>query len=269
MPTNRLCIADLHTHTNRSLCAPQSTTVASYLPHCAAEGIRTLGISNHIYKPSVLNCQHPENIAYALAVREEIETLRSQTDVNLLLGCEVEIFYGQEPGIQKEEAAAFDYVLIAASHIFNFAHEYAHIDLSTPEKARNMLLNRFIYACEVDFDAPVGICHPLYPLCAPWEQEIVDGITYSQLKDCFTLAAERERSIEIHACLYRNGTQLNDEGLSPSYLRLLSVAKECGCKFHFGADAHTPGAFVGYHAKLERAAEIIGITKDDLWDIAK
>jgi histidinol phosphatase-like PHP family hydrolase len=269
MPNNTLCTADLHTHTNRSICAPQSVTVASYLPACATEGIRTLGISNHVYKPTVLNVNYPDNISYALQVREEMRQLQPQTDVKLLLGCEVDIFYGQEPTVPVEDAPLFDYALIAASHIFNWAHEYAGIDLSTPEKIRRMLIDRFVYACELDYAIPVGICHPLYPLCTPNEQEIVDGFTYAELKDCFTLAAERKRSIEIHACLYRNSTQLNEDGLSPSYLRLLSVAKECGCQFHFGVDAHTPEAFVGYHQKLERAAQIVGITQDDLWHMVK
>ena len=269
MPNTPLCTADLHTHTNRSLCAPRAVTVASFLPACVKEGIRTLGISNHIYKPEFLQCQYPDNISHALKAREEIQELQPQTDVKLLLGCEVDIFYGQEPTVRVEDAPLFDYALIAASHIFNWLHEYTHVDLSTPEKVRRMLIDRFVYACELDYPIPTGICHPLYPLCTPLEQEIVDGFTYTELKDCFALAAERGRSIEIHACLYRNGTQLNEEGLSHSYLQMLSVAKECGCKFHFGADAHSPDAFVGYHQKLERAAQIIGITKEDLWDIVR
>ncbi|MBQ9151009.1 MAG: hypothetical protein IJX72_02070, partial [Clostridia bacterium] len=76
-------------------------------------------------------------------------------------------------------------------------------------------------------------------------------------------------SIEIHACLYRKDTPLNEHGLSDHYLRILSAAKACGCKFHFGSDAHEPKAFVGSHDRLRKAAELVGITEDDLWDVAK
>ena len=68
---------------------------------------------------------------------------------------------------------------------------------------------------------------------------------------------------------FANTVELDDEGLSPIYIKMLRVAKECGCKFHFGSDAHEPSMFIGSHAKLERAAERAGITRDDLWEIVK
>ena len=73
--------------------------------------------------------------------------------------------------------------------------------------------------------------------------------------------------MEVHASLYRTGTPLNDEGLSERYLRLLSAAKACGCRFFIGSDAHEPQAFVGVHDKLRRAAALVGITEDDWWDL--
>jgi len=121
----------------------------------------------------------------------------------------------------------------------------------------------------LDFGIPTGFAHPLYPICAPWQQEILDGISDETLRECYTLAAENNKSIEIHACVYQNTVELDDEGLSPTYIKMLRVAKECGCKFHFGSDAHEPPMFIGSHARLERAAERAGITQDDLWEIVK
>ena len=202
-------------------------------------------------------------------MKKEIDELRSRTDVKILMGCESEIFWGQEAGLRPEDAAHFDYVLLAPSHIFNWIRMYDNVDLSTPDKVRDVLLAQFCRACRTEYDIPTGICHPLYPICCPWQQEVVDGITDSQLEECFSLAAEKKRSIEIHACLYRNGTQLDGEGLSPSYIRILTAARKCGCKFHFGSDAHAPESFVGSHRKLERAAQRIGITEEDLWSVIR
>jgi hypothetical protein len=36
-----------------------------------------------------------------------------------------------------------------------------------------------------------------------------------------------------------------------------------------GSDAHAPGAFVGAHDKLRKAAELLGLTDRDMWDVAK
>ena len=71
------------------------------------------------------------------------------------------------------------------------------------------------------------------------------------------------------------GVEINSADMKFEYggaetvLRPYRIAKECGCKFHFGTDAHAPDSFIGKHALLERAAHRAGICKDDLWSLAK
>ncbi len=261
MIVDKLCKSDLHLHTNLSCCAPKTTAVESYLSLCEAEGVELLGVSNHLYDWG--------GVDHTLQIKHEIDKLRNQTDIQFLVGCEAEIFYGKELYLTCEMAHNFDYVLLAPSHIFNFRDRYRDFDLSTPDKARKIMIENFKVACKLNFGMPTGFAHPLYPICAPWQQEVLDGISDETLRECYTLAAENNKSIEIHACVYRNTVELDDEGLSPIYIKMLRVAKECGCKFHFGSDAHEPSMFIGSHAKLERAAERAGITRDDLWEIVK
>ncbi len=263
MKTNETGRADLHVHTNLSLCAPGTTFVSSYLPYCGDEGVDILGISNHLYA-HMTDVRGADYMEYILRGRKEIEAIEDP-GVRIIFGCESELFYGQEPGLSHRDEHNFDYVLLAPSHIFNQMGFYRDYDLSDAGKVRDLILKQFERACMAEYEIPSGICHPLYPICCPWEQEVVDGMTDSQLTECFELAREKGKSIEIHACLYRHGTQLDGEGLSPSYLRILSFAKKCGCKFHFGSDAHAPDAFIGSHARLRRAAERIGINGDDMW----
>lgn len=264
MYKQHLCRSDLHVHTNHSLCAPRSTQVESYLPFCEDEGIHLLGITNHLYAEGGYIHSTPY-LDYILQVQKELDVLQNKTSVRFLFGCESELFPNREPGLNPQYSHYFNYVLFAPSHIFNCINFYEGIDLSSADKVRDLMVAQFCRACTLEYEIPVGICHPLYPICCPWEQEVVDGISDEVLADCFSLAAKHHRSIEIHACLYRNGTVLDKEGLSPSYFRLLYAAKACGCKFHFGSDAHEPDTFVGKHRLLERAAERIGLCKDDLW----
>lgn len=260
MKFNNICVSDLHLHTNLSSCAPSDTTLESFLPYCAHEGIKKIGISNHLYSH--------KGIKHTLQIKHELHALQDSS-VQVLLGCEMELFPEQEPMLHKENASQFDYVLVAPSHIFNLIHEYKNFDLSTPDKIRHMLIENFKRACLLDLGVPTAICHPLYPICAPDQQGILDGITDVQLTDCFTLAAKHDKSIEIHACLYRNTITLDQEGLSPSYIHMLSIARECGCKFHFGSDAHKPEDFIHKHSLLERAAKRANISEENLWDLAR
>lgn len=261
MNSKKLCVADLHLHTNLSACAPKTTTVSSYLEHCNSEGIKKIGISNHLYSH--------KGIEHTLQIKDEIRSLQNNTSIQILLGCEMEMFYDEDFMLDKKTARNFDYVLLAPSHIFNSMPRYEKFDLSSPDKIRHLLIDNFKRACVLDLGVPTAICHPLYPICAPNQQEILDGMTDAQLAECYTLAARHNKSIEIHACLYRNTVTLDEEGLSPSYIHMLSIAKQCGCKFHFGCDAHEPFAFINTHGLLQRAAERAGICEDDLWHLAR
>lgn len=261
MKSVKLCTADLHLHTNLSFCAPPTTVLDSYLPLCEQEGLKKIGITNHLYAA--------KGIAHTLQIKDEIEELRKTSPVQILMGIEAELFFGQERQLTKEDAVHFDYAMLAPSHIFNLFHEYKDFDLSTPDKIRQLIIDNFKRACLEDLGIPTAICHPLYPIAAPGQQEILDGMTDEMLGDCYTLAAEHGKSMEIHACLYRPSVYLDEEGLSPSYIRMLSIARECGCKFHFGSDAHKPKDFVGVHSLLERAAERAGIREEDIWHVAR
>ncbi len=272
--SNPAFFSDLHIHTNRSLCAPRTTEPASYLPYCEQEGIRLIGISDHVYPTEMIHqfgYTNETRMSRLLSLRQAIkEANDSQSRVGFLFGCEIDYFPSVgAPYISPEESLQFDYILFASSHILNYPHMYTSYDLNSPDVLRRLTIERFVAACSLDYPVPMGICHPLYPICSPYQAEIIDGMSDSCLKELFSMAAEKQISVEIHACLYRKDTPLNEEGLSEHYLRILSMAKSCGCKFHFGSDAHEPKAFVGVHDKLRRAAELIGVTEADLWDVAQ
>ena len=270
--SNTAFFSDLHVHTNRSLCAPRTTEPATYLPYCKEEGIRLIGISDHVYPTEMIHefgYTEETRMSRLLSLRPAIKAAAEASEVKFLFGCEIDYFpCVGAPYISPEESLNFDYILFASSHILNYPYMYTEYDLGSPDVLRRLTIDRFVAACALDYPVPMGICHPLYPICSPHQAEIIDGISDGCLKELFSMAAEKRISIEIHACLYRKDTPLNEEGLSDRYLRILSAAKACGCKFHFGSDAHEPNAFVGSHAKLRRAAELLGITGDDLWDVA-
>ena len=141
------------------------------------------------------------------------------------------------------------------------------MDFSTPEKLREFMLGRFRAACKIKLAVPTAICHPLYPILSDFEQQVVDGITDSELGECFKLASENDKAIEIHACLYRKGTKCNRDGLSPSYLRVLGIAKECGCKFTFGSDAHAPFQWEHHRQRAQAMADALGLTEEDIFEV--
>lgn len=261
---NNIFYSDLHIHTNLSDCAPATTEASSYLPFCEEENVKIIGFSNHVYTDD------EEKLNRLLQFKNEIRELQKNTSCKLLFGAEVETVYHLPPNLSAEVSKEFDYILLSPSHIMNMPWFYKSYDLSSPDKIRELMVKNFIRACSFDFNAPTGICHPLYPICTgEWEEEIVRGISDSTLSDCFSLAKKKNYSIEIHACLYRNDTKKNADGLSEAYMHILSCAKSEGCFFHFGTDSHYPEAFINRHKYLYMAAEKLALTSDDIWEIAK
>ena len=265
---------DLHVHTNLSVCAPRDSYASNYIPYCKEENVKVLGFVNHVYNRKRMAEEHPEFKGtpgeYPLLIRDEVEGLKAKNkDIKILLGCEAETVYNGEFLVSHEESKLYDYVFLAPSHICNMLGEYDYLNLDTPDKLRDFMLMRFKDACKIQLAVPTAICHPLYPIGSPFEQEVVDGITELELEECFKLAKENNKAIEVHACLFRKGTKHDDDGISPSYLRMLSVAKECGCKFFLGTDAHSVDGFLGTHAKLLKACDYLGIGEDDLWEVGR
>ena len=46
-------------------------------------------------------------------------------------------------------------------------------------------------------------------------------------------------------------------------LRPFFIAKECGCKFYLGSDAHHPDGLDGAKAIFERAVDLLELTEED------
>lgn len=85
---------------------------------------------------------------------------------------------------------------------------------------------------------PVSVAHPFAPCNVP-DSEKKDYIRLLQkdvLKDCFSRAAALGIAMEINVSAVR---ETSPELAGNEMIRVLSIAKEAGCKFTFGTDSHT------------------------------
>ncbi|MBR7165272.1 MAG: hypothetical protein IKD18_03240 [Clostridia bacterium] len=100
---------------------------------------------------------------------------------------------------------------------------------------------------------PVAIAHPFQPVAyTKYTEEILAGIEDSVFRRLFGKAAEMGVGMEINPCCN-----------APQMLRMLKLAKDCGCLFTLGSDAHSPSTMEDIF-KTEPVTEILGITEKDL-----
>ncbi len=211
-------------------------------------------------------------------------------------------------GMGKEAALQLDFLLIPHSHVHmrnfvmpatedvtnarsNLAEILAGVEGISPERALAMAngypeaeLEPFMKEKKVDYIkfvsdfmvesfrglmnnetlktysdlVPISVAHPFQPVGSfgmrPAMMQLISDNTYGEL---FEVAAARGIGLEINGAVE-----------DPECYRMFGVAKECGCKFTIGSDAHTPP----HMAKIfnnEKMTTALGITEEHLMDFVR
>ena len=276
---------DLHVHTNISRCGDSKATVEACLKAAEKQGIKTIGFANHCWAkemPGESDWYRGQDIEHVLKIKEQLpknscgikNTVKNKNSaeifdfagINILIGCETEYIGNGIAGLNRELAGLFDYVLLPANH-FHQKGFVVHEDLGTggQKAVSELLYRRFLEVIELGFGN--GIVHPFVPMgFLEWEAEILRGIKDSQYENCFKSAASAGIAIEINTYTAMCKTGIAANGFSAPYLEIHTIARECGCKFFFGSDAHLPDNIAGYDA-MKKFAEFCGINDSMLFKI--
>ena len=261
---------DIHLHTALSLCAKPTATVENYLKIAKGYGLTTIGLTDHMWDSKIegaSNWYKTQDFEHINKVREQIP---EDTDgIKILYGCETEFTHMGVLALTEETAEKLDYVLAPHSHThmldFIMPREYS----ASPEKFAEYLLKSFMMLVTHPMKKYItAIPHPLVPMGVTDNEarKILSLITDNQFEECFLAAKEANIGIEINTSLF---LQKNEDDVKNSeYIHLFTLAKQCGCKFCIGSDAHG----LGYHDPFKYAdliMDICGITTDDFIALVK
>ena len=136
---------------------------------------------------------------------------------------------------------------------------------SSVERRAFLYLDRIRKLMEKDLPfEKVGVAHPT---CAEVYRkdnfsdhlEMFDILTDDELKCVYTLIAKKKAGFEINIPFHLYKT---DEERRKA-IRPYKLAKECGCKFYLGSDAHHPDALDGAYDNFSKIVNLIGLTEED------
>ena len=85
--------------------------------------------------------------------------------------------------------------------------------------------------------------------------KLISDNTYGEL---FEIAAARGIGLEINGSVEE-----------PECYRMFGIAKECGCKFYFGSDAHHPNVFDTSKKGFEYIVDLLKLEEDDKFTVKK
>ena len=225
---------DLHIHTKLSRCAGPDSEPAGYIEELRRRSFTVAGFADHLWDsdvPGASDWYRPQNVPHVLSLRRELAGVMIP-GTRLLFGCETEYIGNGVVGLTPEHAALFDFVLVPASHI----HMEGFVrpeGMTQSADLRKLLIDRFLEVCGIDF--AFGIPHPFVPVgFDDRAEELLAGIPDHLFEECFRAAAETHKSVELNLSIFR---KLPAAALR-EYERLMTIARECGCRFHIGSDAH-------------------------------
>jgi len=149
----------------------------------------------------------------------------------------------------------------------------AHTHLTAPVEIRNDAKALARFTVDAWFDimksnvAKYTTAIP-HPFIAGIQGEITPALSDNILTECLIAAKEADIAIEINssALLSRTENRSIKELLELDAIRLFNLAKECGCKFTFGSDAHDASAARLFYANYV-IASAVGLTDDDVLKI--
>ena len=194
--------------------------------------------------------------------------LPQQEGIRFLFGAEVDMTLDGTVGVSLERLAELDYVLISISHFHCTDFTIRAEDAATTEGSARVLLEKL----ETLLDMPlpwhkIGLAHLVGQKVSGGDPdrhcEILRLLQGERLTALFQKAARLGVGIELNTATFSFGNDAEREAVTAFYAH----AKECGCKFYFGSDAHAPFQSVHHRERAQAMADALNLTEEDIFRI--
>jgi histidinol phosphatase-like PHP family hydrolase len=253
---------DLHIHSKLSLCSDdKDQTPENILAYAKRCGLKTLCLTDHFWDSSVdgasdwYSSQNLEHISKLLPLPKD-------DSIRFLFGCETEMNRHGTIGIAKDHFNLFDFIIVPTTHFHMRGYTLTDEELASPKARADAWVRRFdtLLSSELPFHK-VGLAHPICAFIGMTRStvyETVAAIPESEMLRLFKGARESGLAIELNASDMRSAMKYPEILMKP-----FTAAKECGCKFYLGTDAHHPQAFDTAEETFTPAINYLNLTEDD------
>ena len=255
---------DLHIHSQLSLCSNDPLqTPQAILDYGVKNGFKTLCLTDHMWDsaiPGASEWYKKQNFDW---IRKALPLPKAE-GIRYLFGCEIELDKHLRLAISREVLDQVDFCIIPTTHL--------HMNGLTVEGNENALERAKLWVdrfdAVLDMDLPfekIGIAHLDCSLMYTGHYlEVLNLIPDEEYHRTFAKAAKCGVGIEL------NMPSLNfkPEEEEPNY-KMFRIAKEEGCKFYLGSDAHHPDTLETSKENFENIVNVLGLTEDDKFEIAK
>ena len=256
---------DLHIHTGLSICSGNPEQHAKkILEYAKQNGMTTVCVTDHYWDKAVPGAtgfydeQDFEHIS-------RVKPLPECEGIRFLFGCETDMNHDLTIGIPPERYDDFDFIIVPINHFHFNPHTLPTEARNDAEKTAWHWVNKFNGVLESSLPLhKTGLAHLTCGLTAPDSEEVLrkvfEIIPDSTYRMLFAKAAKKGVGIELNSddARLRGGESL---------LRPYKIAKEQGCKFYLGSDAHSPKSLENAIPLFEKFIELLDLKESDKFKI--
>ena len=261
---------DLHIHSKLSLCSGDhpGQTPENILAYGEKNDYKTICLTDHMWDPKVPKLStgwaSPWYETQSYEYTKRSLPLPKSDKVDFLFGAETDLDMKGDIGVSRETIDELDFVIISTTHM----HMDGYVvrgDETTEERARLWVKHiDTLLAMDLPFHK-IGLAHMTCGLINRGHLiETLSLIDESEYRRVFKKAAECGIGIELNF----NPREFTGEDLEIQ-LKPYRIAKQEGCKFYFGSDAHTPDGFIGKKEDFELIVDLLGLEESDKFHVGK
>lgn len=255
---------DLHIHSHLSLCSNDPVqTPEAILAYGEKNGFKTLCLTDHMWDAAVPGAspwyeQQPfERICEALPLPESDK-------IRFLFGCETDQDRHLTVGVSPAVMDRLDFIIIPTTHLHMGG--FTLDGREGVEERAELWCHRLEAVLNMDMPFhKMGIAHLTCPLIFSGRYtEVLDRIPDGEYHRLMAKAAAVGVGIELNFSSFGLTEETRETVLKP-----YRIAKEEGCKFYFGSDAHGPAGLASAKENFEHIVDLLELEESHKIDFLK
>lgn len=250
---------DYHIHTTVSRCCKDpNQTPERLLQYAKENGFSSICLTNHFWDQSIPSeAEWIEEHSYTYLC--SVLPLPAADGVKFLFGAELDMDYNGVLGISEERLRKLDFVTVATTHMHLVGNTVKE-PISSPEEAARIWINKIerLLSMSLPF-YKMGLAHlTTGHIMRDKTPEVIKLLPDKELYRLFTMCAEKKIGIELNT-----KTIFNSEEEKNILLRPYFIAKDCGCKFYLGSDAHKTEVLSKAKENFERIITLLNLEENN------
>lgn len=250
---------DFHIHSTISPCChDESQTPETILNYAKENNFKAVCLTNHLWDESVksVGVWHPEQRFDFIT---KVLPLPQDENVNFFFGAEAEMDYNFTLGISDEHLDCFDFITVSTTHLHLEGYTVKKKP-QTPEEAAFLWQKRLEELFKKDLPwQKTGLSHLTgRHVFKERHTDAIACLKTNDLENVFKECAKKGLGVELNM-----KTSFDSEAEKEIFLKPFFIAKECGCKFYLGSDAHKTSSLDAAKEKFEKTIDLLDLKETD------